>query len=262
MLRMRWYVLLLPLLLTTCGCETSPAPETTATSLPSYETPPALIAAMHDRYDGQWYETLTFVQETIQYHQDGVADTATWYEAYDAPGRLRIDFAPLEAGNGILFADDMRYTIQDGTVADARPQVHPLLLLGFDVYHLPAEETMRKLQELGFDMTKMYETTWQDRPTYVVGAGDENEKAATFWIDRENLYFTRMIRYSGPDTSNVQEVQFNRYQRLGDGWIAPEVVFHFDENPVLKESYSEMQTGMTLDTTLFNPSHWRATHWR
>lgn len=97
---------------------------------------------------------------------------------------------------------------------------------------------------------------------YVVGAADETEGASTFWVDGERLVFARMIRYVGPDTSNVQEVQFNRYQRLGDGWIAPEVLFFFDDQPVLKETYSEIQADVVLDTTLFNPDHWHATHWR
>ena len=84
-------------------------------------TPAALIETMHDRYDGAWYKTLTFVQETIQHRQDGTVDTSTWYEAYEAPGRLRIDFAPLEAGNGLLFASDSQYVVQNGAVASARP---------------------------------------------------------------------------------------------------------------------------------------------
>ncbi|MCH8962754.1 MAG: hypothetical protein IH820_15915 [Bacteroidetes bacterium] len=66
-----------------------------------------------------------------------------------------------------------------------------------------------------------------------------------------------MIRYVGPDTNTVQEVLFNNYERLGGGWIAPEVLFNFDEQRVMKESYREMRTGMALDTTLFNPDHWR-----
>lgn len=259
---MRWYVFLTLLGLAACASETEPAAEAVSPSEPAFDTPAALIGAMRDRYDGRWYETLTFVQETIQYRPDGSADTSTWYEAYAAPGKLRIDFAPLDDGNGILFADDTRYTIQNGAVTDARAQVHPLLLLGFDVYHLPAEETTGKLETLGFDLSKMYETTWQDRPTYVVGADDAGAEVSTFWIDQEHLYFTRMIRYVGPDTSNVQEVQFNDYERLGGGWIAPEVLFDFDGQRVLQETYSEMQTGMALDTTLFNPDHWRATHWR
>ena len=259
---MRWFFLLLLLVPLACAPEAEPAAEMTATDDEAITSPAALIAAMHERYDGQWYETLTFVQEVIQYDQEGVADTSTWYEAYAAPGKLRIDYAPLENGNGILFADDMRYNFQNGEVTNSGPQIHSLLLLGFDVYHLPPEETTWRLDTLGFDLTKMYETTWQNRPTYVVGASNEDEKASTFWIDKEHLYFTRMIRYVGPQGDNVQDVLFNKYERLGGGWIAPEVLFDFNGQRVLEETYREMRTGVDLDTTLFNPDHWRTTHWR
>ena len=260
---MRWSVILL-LLVMACSSEpkTEPASETTASSGPTFTSAAALVNAIHDRYNGQWYETLTFVQETIQYDQEGVADTSTWYEAYAAPGKLRIDIAPMEDGNGILFANDMRYNMQDGAVANAGPQIHPLLLLGFDIYHLPPEETLWKLDILGFDLSKMYETTWQDRPAYVVGAASEDEQASAFWIDKEHLYFTRMVRYVGPEGANVQDIRFNNYERLEGGWIAPEVLFDFDGQRVLTETYSEIRTGMDLDTTLFNPDHWRAVHWR
>ena len=258
---MRWLLTLLLLLPLACAPETDTAPDTSATADPAFESPAALINAMRARYDGQWYGSLTFVQETIQYNAEGVADTATWYEAYRAPGKLRIDFAPLENGNGVLFADDMRYNIQNGEVAASGPGIHPLLLLGFDVYHLPAEETLWKLDTLGFDMTKMVETTWQGRPAYLVGATREDEAVSRFWIDKEHLYFTRMVRYVGPEGTNVQDVYFNKYERLGGGWIAPEVIFDFDGRRALEETYRDMRTGVEIDTTHFDPAQWRNDFW-
>lgn len=258
---MRWSLLLLFVLLAACTRQAEPPPQLASSDEPGIASPAALIAAMHARYDGKWYETLTFVQETIRYDEDGSPDTATWYEAYSAPGKLRIDVAPLENGNGLLFADDMFYNVQDGAVAAERPQIHALLLLGFDVYHLPPATTVALLDTLGFDMTRMHETMWQDRPHYVVGATREDEAGSRFWIDKEHLYFTRMVRHLGPDGSNVQEVQFNRYEPLGEGWIAPEVLINFDGQPVMKETYRAMRADVPLDTALFNPDHWRATHW-
>jgi hypothetical protein len=257
---MRWLLIVLCLSPLACASEEEPAAAHPASpSEPTVATPTALIHAMRDRYDGQWYETLTFVQETIRFDRDGVPDTSTWYEAYAAPGNLRIDIAPLEDGNGILFTDGMRYTMQNGAVAASGPQLHPLLLLGFDIYHLPADEAIRQLDTLGFDLTTMYETTWRGRPTYVVGAAEDDEQASTFWIDKEHLYFTRMIRYVGPERANVQDVRFNNYERLGGGWIAPEVLFTFDGQPVMKETYRDARAGVALDAALFNPHPWRST---
>src|SRR6266850_608742 len=79
-----------------------------------------LIRAMHNRYAKNWYKTLTFVQKTVQYKPDGTAESSTWYEALSAPGRLRIDIDPIENGNGILFMNDVQYSIKAGKVANRR----------------------------------------------------------------------------------------------------------------------------------------------
>lgn len=92
-----------------------------------------LIAAMYAKYKGKWYETLTFKQITTNYKPDGTSEVSTWYEALRAPGRLRIDFEPLDKHEGILFADGKVYSYRDGKSAGGRPFVHPLLVFGFDV---------------------------------------------------------------------------------------------------------------------------------
>ena len=51
-------------------------------------------------------------------------------------------------------------------------------------------------------------------------------RGAQFWIDRKNLYFVRMLRPTGKDGAQTQETQFNKYQRLGGGWMSPEVIFY------------------------------------
>src|SRR5437762_4996315 len=98
-----------------------------------------LITAMHKKYDGKWYRTLTFVQTTTNYKPDGTSEASTWYEALDAPGKLRIDMTPLEKHDGVLFVDGKLFSFRDGKLANSRPFVHPLLVLGFDVYMQPVE---------------------------------------------------------------------------------------------------------------------------
>ena len=76
-----------------------------------------LIAAMHKRYAGKWYKTLTFVQKTTTYKPDGTSSVETWYEAMSLPGSLRIDIDPLEKGNGILFTGGKVHSFRDGKLA-------------------------------------------------------------------------------------------------------------------------------------------------
>ncbi|PYO97865.1 MAG: hypothetical protein DMD61_11495 [Gemmatimonadetes bacterium] len=72
-------------------------------------TPPsgrAIVAAMHDRYVGKWYRTLTFVQRNTATAPDGVTEHSTWLEYAAIPGRLRIEFQPRDSGGGVLFVRD------------------------------------------------------------------------------------------------------------------------------------------------------------
>src|SRR6266446_6089985 len=73
-----------------------------------------LIAAMQKKYGKSWYKTATFVQKTTEYEKDGTTKVSTWYEALSVPGSLRIDFAPVKDGNGILFTSGTVYSFKDG----------------------------------------------------------------------------------------------------------------------------------------------------
>jgi hypothetical protein len=57
-------------------------------------------------------------------------------------------------------------------------------------------------------------------------------------------------------------MQFNKYQKLGGGWIAPEVIFMVDGKVVTTEKYSEMRADVELDPKLFDPQFWTTVHWK
>src|SRR5919206_806720 len=99
-----------------------------------------LISAMQKKYGKSWYKTATFVQETTNFQPDGTSKVEIWYEAMSVPGSLRIDFTPTSEGNGILFTGGNIFVFKNGKVDTTRPFEHPLLILGFDIYRLPASE--------------------------------------------------------------------------------------------------------------------------
>jgi hypothetical protein len=239
------------LVLASLVLQASPAPA------PPPEDGAALIRDMRARYDGQWYRTLTFVQTTTFAN----GQSQRWYEAIALPGRLRIDIAPVENRNVILFRSDSLYQFQSGALAGVVAQPHSLLILGFDVYHSPAEETIAKLEGLGFDLAVIREDVWQDRPVWVVGATEGDTTTAQFWIDQEHLYFVRMIRPADQNPAVTTEVLFDRYRRLGDGWIAPEVTFFSNGQRVLHEVYEDIRADVELPDDLFTPDPLAAPAW-
>src|SRR5918996_5107297 len=119
-----------------------------------------VVAMMRERYLGKWYRTLTFVQKTTL--PDGKVET--WYEAAELPGKLRIDIAPLDGRNTLLFRNDTLYEFKAGKLTETKPLIHPLMVLGFDVYAQPVDVTIRQLQTLGFDLARLHESNGRGGP--------------------------------------------------------------------------------------------------
>ena len=221
-----------------------------------------LVQAMQSKYAKSWYKTATFVQKTTNIDKDGNQKVETWYEAMSLPGSLRIDFTPTKDGNGILFTNGQVYSFKGGKVDTNRPFVHPLMVLGFDIYGLPQTDVMEKLKGLKFDLSIFREDTWQGRPVYVVGAKQGDLHSPQFWIDQKNLYFVRMLRPAGRDGAQTQETQFNKYVKLGGGWMSPEVIFKVDDKLVTTEEYSDLRANVKLPEKLFDPESFANVHWK
>jgi hypothetical protein len=135
------------------------------------------------------------------------------------------------------------------------------MVLGFDVYAQPVEVTVRKLQALGFDLTRLHQSSWQGRPAYVVGAAPGDTITRQFWIDQERLYFVRMVEPGKQNPSARVETQFNKYIPLGEGWLETEVRFLVDGETRMLEEYSDPKAGVALDPTIFDPSRWVPPGW-
>lgn len=215
-----------------------------------------VVREMHKKYDGKWYKTLTFIQKNTQWGRDGEVTNSVWYEAMSLPGRLRIDFDPVESGNGMMFVDSKQINFRGGKMANSAARIHDLMVLGFDVYGQPVEKTVAQLKELSYDLSVVSENSWEGRPVWVVGAKAGDSKTHQFWIDKEHLYFVKLIKPAGPQGDAVQEIRFNKYFMSGGGWVAPEVVFLVNGNKVFLEEYTEVRTNVKLDEALFDPEKW------
>ncbi len=222
---------------------------------PAIDTPEQLVQQMKAAYGEAYLSTLTFTQRTVHTGQDGTQKEETWYESYRAPGALSIRFDPVEAGNGILFADDSVYSYEAGVMRMGRPMIHPLLLLGFDVYVLPVEQTMAKLADLGYDLAVLDEGVWNERPVYIVGALAGDDSTKQFWVDKERLVLLRTLE---PRPRMTMEVQFNDYRQVDGSWVAAEVLFLRDGQIATEEYYSDIKANVEIDEREFDPETWMA----
>jgi hypothetical protein len=217
----------------------------------------ALLKAMHDRYANDWYETLTFKQDSITHNPDGTDKTEIWYEALMLPGKLRIDIGQPNSGNGTLVADNKLTRFQNNQVTSSRPFVHMLLVLGFDVYRQPPETTIDEVNKQGFDLSKLHEDSWEGRPVYVVGADMGDLKSKQFWVDRERLLFVRLIQPDEHDQAKIHDSRFGDYRRLSTGCVAARVDFYVDGRNMFSETYSDIKENPKLDPALFDAQQFK-----
>jgi len=225
-----------------------------------------VLDAISEAWTGRREEVLTsatsIVTQLAGQRVGAVSGDMSVDDVAAAVALLNADFDPVSAGNGVLYARDSQFVIQNGRALRGDPGINPLLLLGFDVYAAPVAHTTSRLRRDGFDLTRVHETTFQGRPMIVVGArkGDFNRKQ--FWIDAERLVFVRMLEPTPRDTSKMQDIRFVNYERRGGGWIAPRVEIWNEGKLVFYEDYEDVRVNVTLDDNLFVPSRWKtARHW-
>ncbi|MDG1528129.1 MAG: hypothetical protein P8I51_03660 [Polaribacter sp.] len=214
-----------------------------------------LIQSMHEKYNKDWYQTLTFEQATIYYNQSGeVIREQTWFEAMELPSSLAIKFDSITSGTGIVFKNDSVSNFRNGLKVSSRKFYHPLLILGFSVYAQNPEKTTEDLSKLNIDLSKIKTSNWQGKENYVVG----DEKGTHFYIEKERLLFTKMVQFGS--NNSVSETQFNKYEPLQNGWISPEVLFFTNGKMTMKEVYSDIKTPIlgkeVFDLTQFEKAKW------
>jgi hypothetical protein len=215
-----------------------------------------VITAMRDRYARNWYRTLTFEQQSVTHKPDATSSTEIWQEAMSLPGRLRIDMGDASAGNGALFVDGREYLYRDGKLVKDLDRLNPLLVLGFDIYHQPVVVSMGQLNILHVDASIMHEEQWNGRSYFVVGAKLGDMHTTQFWIDKEHLYFVRMLEPDEKDPKITEEFVFEDYKEVeGGGWLSEHVVLNRDGKLVFEEKYSKVKVNPTLSESMFDPRH-------
>ena len=223
-------------------------------------TPRDVLDAMRARYVGKWYRNVTFVQDVTERRPDGsMARSGAWREWLASPGKLRIEFLPADSGNGALFTNDSQYVFRADTILRARPFIHPLLVLGFDVYAQPVDKTIAALTQRHFDLAVLSEATWENRPVWVVGAKAGDLHTRQFWVDKERLVFVRLLEPAPQDTTKTSETRFSKYYALAGGWMSPEVEFLLDGQRVFFEEYRDIKANVAMPAALWDPRQWKAT---
>jgi len=225
-----------------------------------------VLARMRARYAGAWYQTLTFRQTTTLRQRDGRDTVQTWYETlrYTAElgTQLRIDVAPLAAGNASISTWDSTWVIRADTLSAARSGGNPFLALIEGVYMQPVGETIRQLAPLGFDLARVRATDWQGQSAWVVGASDASDTtSAQFWVEAAHLTVVRIVLATGAGRPPL-DIRLGALAPCGKGWLATRVEMFSAGVRRQAEEYHDWQCDVPIDAQLFNPHAGKtARHW-
>src|SRR5436190_9618079 len=201
-----------------------------------------LLKAMHDRYDGKFLKTMSFLQNNTAYTPSGAEVKSQWYEHIEVPGKLRIAFLPATTKSGMVQVDDKVESFDNGIRVDFRPSINPLLLLTADVYVAPTAAIMRGLDSLHVDTEVMHDDEWEGEPVYVVGAKAGDSTSNQMWVDRDHLRLVRFIQRSKQgDRTNVSDIRVQNYKEIQGFEIPTEFLVIRNGRPFWREQYTDVR---------------------
>jgi len=220
----------------------------------------ALLEQMRAAYAGKWFKTLTFVQKTTIVRPDGTKTEQTWFESMRSPDRLRIDVAPLSAGNGSLNLPDKVIVVRGGQVTTTRPDGNPFLPFVAGIYTQPLETSIAQLAPQKYDLSATHAVEVRGRKTFVIGTTQPGDLTLPqFWVDAERLVVVRAVITSG---AAMLDITLDGYVKSGASWVATKVAMTAGGAVRQIEEYTDVKTDVALPAELFDPATWMtAKHW-
>jgi len=239
----------------------APAAKSSAKSLPgsgiAVTTSSGLIKAMHDRYDGKYLKTMSFLQNNTAYTTSGQEQKSQWYEHIEIPGKLRIAFLPATQRSGLVQVEDRVATFDNGIRVDFRPSINPLLLLTSDVYVAPVTAIMRGLDSLNVDGEIVRTDEWEGQPVYVVGAKAGDSTSNQMWVDRNHLRLVRFIQSSkAGERTMVSDIRIQNYKDIQGFEVPTEFLVLRNGRPVWREQYADVKVNEVFPTGTFDQAKW------
>jgi len=247
------------------GAPTAPTTATTTKPATTRRTPSTvsvtsgsgLIKAMHDRYDGKYLKTMSFLQNNTRYNATGEEQKSQWYEHIEIPGKLRIAFLPETQKSGLVQIDDRVASFDNGIRVDFRPSVNPLLLLTADVYVAPITTVMRGLDSLHVDPEMIRSDVWEGQPVYVVGAKAGDTTSNQMWVDRDELRLVRFIqRQKAGERTIVSDIRVLNYKEMSGFDVPTEFLVLRNGRPVWREQYADVRINEDFPPGTFDQARW------
>ncbi len=213
-----------------------------------------ILSKMYHRYYNKWYKNFTFDQTTENYVKDSLVKTATWHETIVYPDYFRISFGDVSNGNAVIFIKDSSYNFSKGKLVKKSLRGEDLTFLLGGMYFISFDSVKIKMGKEGYDITKAYQTSWNGKPMYVIGAGNAEEKLNQLWIDKKKLIVVKFIKYKG---QNKEEAVFSDHVKFGKAWSETSCIFYSNDKVLQKEKYYNCQVNTNVDMGIFDPYNFK-----
>jgi hypothetical protein len=213
-----------------------------------------VVARMHDRWQGKWFRTFTFVQRTT--FPDRPAQT--WYETIQNPGRLRIDFGPIDSMNTAIIKNDSVYQFKRGQPAGNHPSPNTLGIVLSDVYAQPVAETTAQLERHGVSLSKLRADTLRGQRVWVIGAA-AGDSTSPQLLGRSAAPPAPPIHESGPGGKTLVGDVLRRAP--GAIPVETEMVFRENGKEIQREQHTQLTFDTELDPSVFETGEWERPGW-
>jgi hypothetical protein len=215
-----------------------------------------LVNAMRDKYAENWYKSLSFTQVNT-YTIGGKEQSSQWVENLSVPAKLRVDFLPLSQKSGLIIDNSRVSTFASGKRVDSRRLYQPRPLLISDIYVQSAAVSVRRLDSLGIDTTKIRTDRLNGKRVFVIGAESGDMTSTQAWFDAESLLLQRFIQSEVRAGKTItSDMRVTGYTDVAGFPVPDAFVTKRDGVTALKEEYTKVKVNAPMPASLFDPAKW------
>lgn len=204
-----------------------------------HESGEGLLKRMHQKYEKAPCAIYSFSQKNSHYRNDSLIRNSVWHEVIAFPDKFRIQFGDPAKGNSVLFRNDSAYNFKEGKLTRSRSDSNSLLLILGGMYYRTFPEVLSRLKQAGYNYQNTSEQVWNNKPVFVIGAGERDSSSNQIWVDQKELKVVRIMETI--NALNRMDIRFESHQPWCRGYVETKVSFYRNGKLEQTEEYYDLK---------------------